>query len=330
MRRAVEIMNYRQGARAPHVPVLLKEVIDLLQVQPGGTYLDATLGAGGHAHAVASLLKDGMLVGLDKDPAAIDLAAHRLAPFGENVVLRHAAFSDFAGILDELQVDKLDGVLADLGISSMQLDNPHRGFSFQYDTAVDLRLDNTQGESALDLLARLKQRELAAIIRQYGEERYSGRIASAVVEARSQGVAFTGSSLREIIHKAVPAKYRHQGKIDCATRTFQALRIATNRELEELDLFLDRIIDRCNPGARVAVISFHSLEDRMVKRRLRAWADPCNCPKSIPQCVCGARPKVRIITKKAVKAGDAEIADNPRSRSARLRAAEVLGQEVKP
>ncbi len=329
MRRTVEDMSSQNGGTPSHISVLKEEVIDFLQIQPGGTYLDATVGAGGDSEAIASLLESGLLIGLDKDPAAIELASKRLAPFGPKVVLKHASYTEFARILDELFVDKLDGVIADLGVSSMQIDSTHRGFSFQYDTPLDLRFDNTRGKTAAELLTQWSKKDLADLIRKYGEERFAGRIAAAIVKARSEGIRFTGLSLREIIHRTVPAKYRFQGKIDCATRTFQALRLATNHELEELDLFLDLIIDRLKPGARIVVISFHSLEDRIVKRRFRAWENPCNCPKSIPHCVCGAKPRVRVVTRRAVKAGETELEMNPRSRSARLRVAETLQEQTK-
>ncbi|MBZ0273901.1 16S rRNA (cytosine(1402)-N(4))-methyltransferase RsmH [bacterium] len=321
----------------PHRPVLLKEVIDLLQVKPDGVYLDATAGAGGHAEAIAARLTTGRLIAADRDAAAIAIARDRLARFGERAVFAYASFSMLGPVLDDLGVDRLDGVLADLGVSSMQLDDPGRGFSFGADVQVDMRMDTSRGESAARLLARIDEADLSRILRDFGEERYARRVARAIVaerkahaemigeDAGALSAMFTGERLRRIVHGAMPAKSRHAGGIDAATRTFQALRIAVNDELGEADALLDLAIERCRPGARIVVIAFHSLEDRIVKRRFRAWARPAPIPRRAPGPPEPFVPRAREVTRKPVTPGAEEIAANPRSRSARLRAVETAG-----
>ncbi|MCZ7587193.1 MAG: 16S rRNA (cytosine(1402)-N(4))-methyltransferase RsmH [Deltaproteobacteria bacterium] len=301
----------------PHRPVLLENALEFLAPKPEGVYVDATVGAGGHARAIAERLGGGLLIGLDRDASALDLARRNLAALGARITLHHAAFSRLTEILDLLSIERVDGVLADLGVSSMQLDEPERGFSFRSDAPLDMRMDRTGGETAADLLKRLPERELANAIYEYGEERFSRRIARRIVEERRRGIEWTGRSLAELVAKAIPGSPR--GRIDPATRTFQALRILVNREWEEIEKLLPAAIERCRPGGRIVVIAFHSLEDRIVKRRFRRWAGR-------EADASGERgpARVRILTPKPVGPTDEERRENPRSRSARLRAVEVI------
>jgi 16S rRNA (cytosine1402-N4)-methyltransferase len=298
--------------RAAHLPVLLDEVVSWLSPQAGGRYCDATVGLGGHARAVLERsAPDGRLIGLDRDPDALAAARETLEPFGDRVTLVHARFSQAREVLDRLGMIPIDGFVVDLGVSSPQLDRPERGFSFRNDGPLDMRMDPTTGESAADLLRRIDEVELAQIIRDYGEERHAARVARAIVEARRLGELDTTGKLAAIVARAVPG--REPGK-NPATRTFQALRIAVNEELEELERFLAVAADCLRPGGRLCVIAFHSLEDRIAKRRLRALAGRDG----------GGPAVLRILTKHVVVAGRAEQARNPRARSAHLRAAERI------
>ncbi len=298
--------------KSAHVPVLLQEVLAWIGPHAGGVYCDATVGLGGHALALLEgSAPDGRLVGIDRDPTALAEARATLEPFGDRVTLVHARFSQARAILEELGAIPVDGFLVDIGVSSLQLDRPERGFSFQSDGPLDMRMDTTTGESAADLLRRVDETELARIIYEYGEERHSRRVARAIVEARGAGSLETTGQLAALVARAVPGRERHKNP---ATRTFQALRIAVNEELDELDRFLAVATDCLRPGGRLCVIAFHSLEDRIVKRRLRALAGKD-----------GAGPaRLRLLTKHVVVPGDEERSRNPRSRSARLRAAERL------
>jgi len=290
-----------------HEPVMVPEVVDLLTPSRGGLFVDCTAGLGGHTRA---LLEAGasQVLALDRDPAALAAARDALAPFGDRVTLVHADYRDLTRVLDERGVDLVDGALADLGVSSMQLDTEGRGFSFRRDEPLDMRMDQTTGPTAAQLLAEVDEVDLANVIFQYGEERFSRRIARAIVDARRRGAIATTGQLAEIVRRAIPRKGYQ--RIDPATRTFQALRIWVNRELEGLDTFLLAASRLLRAGARLAVITFHSLEDRIVKHVFRALA--------------GGEDAIRILTRKPVVPGDGEVARNPRARSAKLRAIERL------
>lgn len=291
-----------------HTPVLLAEVVAALAPRPGGRYLDATVGGGGHALAVLQAAQPGgMLLGIDADPDALAATAERLAEAGlrQQAVLRHGSFADLAALATEAGFTAVDGILFDLGVSSYQLDTPERGFSFAADGPLDMRLDPTQGLTAADLVNRLGERELADILFQYGEEHAARRIARAIVERRRAQPFLRTADLAAVVARAVGGRH---GRIHPATRTFQALRIAVNQELDRLAVALPQAVALLAPGGRLAVISFHSLEDRIVKQFLRAEA-------------AGETPRLALITKKPVVASDAEVAANPRARSAKLRVA---------
>jgi 16S rRNA (cytosine1402-N4)-methyltransferase len=308
-----------------HLSVMPEEVLRFLSPRPGGCYLDGTLGGGGHAALVAERCAPdgGTLIGMDRDQEALKAAAERLSRFGDAVLLLHGDFADIAARLDSLGVDALDGFVLDLGVSSHQLDTARRGFSFQQEGALDMRMDGDSGETAADLVNRLSEHELERIIREYGEERWAKRIASFIVRARSDAPIENTLRLVDIIKGAIP-KAKWEERLHPATRTFQALRIAVNHELESLERGLKSAIDRLKPGGRGVVISFHSLEDRIVKHVFREYAAGCTCPRNLPVCVCGKQPRVRVLTGRPVSATEEEIRDNPRSRSAKLRAVEKL------
>jgi 16S rRNA (cytosine1402-N4)-methyltransferase len=298
-----------------HVPVMTAEVLQFLRPERGGLFVDCTVGLGGHARAI---LEAGAtrLIGLDRDPDALAIARETLAPFGDRVRLVHADYGAIDEVLDRERVDRIDGALADLGVSSLQFDAPGRGFSFQRDEPLDMRMDRSGGESAADLVARSTERELADAIFQYGEERFSRRIARAIVEARTGAPVQTTGQLASIVRRAIPLRHSRPGRrsmrIDPATRTFQALRIWVNQELEGLDRFLEAVVRRLRGGARLVVITFHSLEDRIVKHTLRALERREDAA-------------VKVLTKKPVVPTDEEVQRNPRARSAKLRAAERIG-----
>jgi 16S rRNA (cytosine1402-N4)-methyltransferase len=309
----------------PHLPVLPAEVLDALRPHSGGVYVDCTVGAAGHAAAILDAsAPDGRLLGIDADPDALDLAAARLRPYGERVRLAHANYRDLDAVLAETRTPPADGMLMDLGVSSMQLDRPERGFSFQADGPLDMRLDQTGGVPASDLVNTLPERELADLIFEYGEERLSRRLARAIVERRARAPFRTTADLARTVAAAVHGR---PGGIHPATRTFQALRIAVNGELVGLREALPKAVDALAPGGRLAVISFHSLEDRIVKRHFAAESGRCACPPGLPVCRCGARARLRVLTRKPLVATEAERRANPRSRSAKLRVAEKLAAE---
>ncbi len=303
----------------PHDPVLYYEVLQALQPRDGGRYVDGTLGAGGHGWGILDASSPGgLLLGLDLDPQALALAREKLAPFGERAVLRQASYLTLRERLDALGWDYVDGILLDLGISSMQVDVPERGFSFRQDGPLDMRFDPTAPTTAADLVNRLPESELADLIYRYGEERRSRRIARAIVAARPiEGTR----QLAEIVRRAVGGGKR---RIHPATRTFQALRIAVNRELEAVEQVLPLAVDALAPGGRLAVISFHSLEDRLVKVYFRRESRDCICPPGRPVCVCEHTARLRLVTRKPLQANEAEVTANPRARSARLRVAEKI------
>ncbi|MGE4551472.1 MAG: 16S rRNA (cytosine(1402)-N(4))-methyltransferase RsmH [Desulfovibrionaceae bacterium] len=309
-----------------HTTVLRDEVVGWLQPKPGGRYIDGTLGLGGHTEAILRADPRCTVLGLDRDPEALAHAAERLAPFGDRAVLRHSAFSTFEAVLDELGWAEVDGAVLDLGVSSLQLDRRERGFSFLGDGPLDMRMDPEGGlPPASRVVNHAGAEELKRIIRDYGDEPLAGKIARAIVKRREQVPFETTAQLAETVNLAYPPQRRRQARNHPATRTFMALRIAVNHEVDELETFLARIPERLAPGARLAIISFHSLEDRMVKRAFREWAKDCICPPRQMQCTCRGRALARVLTKKPQLPGEAEQAANPRSRSAKLRVAERLG-----
>jgi 16S rRNA (cytosine1402-N4)-methyltransferase len=306
------------GGASDHVPVLYDQVLAGLKVQPGGRYIDATVGAGGHAAGILQHSSpDGRLLGLDADPEAIAYARQALRPFGERVLLRAGNFRHLQAVARAVEFELVDGVLLDLGLSSRQLADGARGFSFSQDGPLDMRMDPSQGPNAADLVNCLSPAELAELLWRYGEERHARRIAQAIVAARP--VNSTGQ-LAELIARIMG----YRAKIHPATRTFQALRIAVNDELGALSEALPQARDLLRPGRRLAVISFHSLEDRLVKQFYQQEARDCLCPPEVPVCVCQHRATLKVITAKPLRPGDEEISRNPRSRSARLRLAERL------
>ncbi len=303
-----------------HASVLLAETVELLDPMPEEVFVDATLGLGGHTKALLETEATLRVIGIDQDAAALELAKDRLKEFGDRVEFRQGNFADIRKF-----VARADGILADLGVSSLQFDSETRGFSFRFDAPLDMRMDATgDDETAAELLERLTQDEIANILYGYGEERFSRRIARRIVERRDSGNPVrTTKELAEIVERSVPRKPKD--KIHPATKTFQALRIAVNRELEVLAGFLKEAIDLLKPNGRLAIISFHSLEDRMVKQAFLKASGRCECPPRIPQCVCGAERQVEILRKKPITAADDELDVNPRSRSAKLRAVRKLG-----
>lgn len=314
-------MQYR------HIPVMVKEVIHYLDCLPARTYVDGTIGGGGHAQAILRAIgTDGLLIGLDRDPVAVACAREYLCQFKPNVQIFHDNFTHLPQVLSRLHTRRVDGILLDLGLSLYQLERSGRGFSFMRDEPLDMRMDPGEGKPAEALINRLSEKELARIIAGYGEERWALRIARRIVQVRRHKPIQSSLDLAEVVKAAIPSKHRPR-RIHPATRTFQALRIAVNQELEALKIFLEGVVELLNPGGRLCILSFHSLEDRIVKERFKALARGCECPPDFPRCVCGKRPQARILTKRPVRPTEAEIRANPMARSARLRAAERLGGE---
>ncbi|MGE5508263.1 MAG: 16S rRNA (cytosine(1402)-N(4))-methyltransferase RsmH [Chitinophagales bacterium] len=313
--------------RVEHKTVMAEEALAYLACRPGGVYVDCTVGGGGHAAAIlAACGPDGRLIGLDRDDAALSRAGERLAAglAGGRVTLVRANFADLAGVCEELGVLGADGVLFDLGVSSFQLDTEERGFSYHGEAPLDMRMDRRAGQTAADLVNQASHGELARIIREYGEERWASRIAAAIVRRREAKPFVTADDLVEAIRDAIPAAARREGPHP-ARRTFQALRIAVNDELGAISRGLAAAIELLRPGGRLVVISFHSLEDRLVKQAFVEGAKECVCPPRAPVCTCGHKPVLRILTRHPVSPSEAEVAANPRARSAKLRAAERLG-----
>ena len=304
-----------------HEPVLLNEVLEyLIPSRKDGTVVDATVGLGGHAEALLERHPDVRLIGIDRDPEALGRSRQRLSRFGDRVTLVRGRHESLIDILKQSGIDAVSGLLADLGVSSMQLDDASRGFSFRFDAPLDMRM-GAEGRTAADLVRELEEYELMRILRDYGEEPKARRIARAIVEARTEAPIETTSRLAEIIRGVKRARY---GEIDPSTLTFQALRIAINEELIGLDRFVDDAVSVLESGARVAIISFHSLEDRIVKRAFRRLEGECTCPPGMPVCGCGAKAIVEIVTNRPLTASEEEETRNPRSRSAKLRVAEKL------
>ena len=306
-----------------HKPVLLNQCLDGLNIRPGGIYVDGTLGRAGHSLEIAKRLIGGRLIAIDRDQAALDAAPARLEGYMDRVTLVRGNFSGLADILSGLGVDGVDGMLFDLGVSSPQLDDGSRGFSYLQDAPLDMRMDQSAPLTAREVVNGWSQEELKRILWQYGEERHSGPIVAAMVRAREQTPIETTGQLAEIIRGAMPAKARRE-KQHPAKRSFQAIRIAVNDELGEVERLLDSALDALRPGGRLAVISFHSLEDRLVKTAYGEWAKGCTCPPDFPVCVCGKSPKVKLIGKRPIVADEKELEENPRARSAKLRLAEKL------
>ena len=310
-----------------HVPVLLTEALEYLQPKSGGCYLDGTLGLGGHSEEILKTAGTKLL-GLDRDKQALEQAKKRLAPYGDRANLRQSQFSDFAVELQALGWTGLDGALLDLGVSSLQLDSPERGFSFLRDGPLDMRMQSEtdplkDNSSAFGLINSLSYEELRKIIADYGEETQAGPIARAIINSRSEGISTT-TELAQVVNKAYPAKWRATARRNPATKTFQALRMAVNNELGELNIFLNSIAQWLRPGARLVIISFHSLEDRIVKQAFKKGAETCVCPKQLPKCICDITPVYKVITKKPILPSQAEMDTNSRAGSAKMRVAEKL------
>ena len=299
-----------------HIPVLLDECIEGLDIRPDGIYADLTAGGGGHSSAIAAKLSDkGRLIAFDRDPDAVKAASARLAEYS-NAMVVHSNYSDLRSVLDDLGIDKVDGILMDLGVSSHQLDEESRGFSYHSDAPLDMRMSQT-GMSAADIVNTFSERELADIIFEYGEEKFSRRIASNIIKQREIAPIETTLQLADIIRASVPQKARRE-KNPCK-KTFQAIRIAVNGELDHLSKGLDEAFYSLKPQGRLAVITFHSLEDRLVKQRFAGWCKGCICPPDFPQCVCGHKPQGKLVNRKPIEANEQELESNNRSRSAKLR-----------
>ncbi|MCK4355930.1 16S rRNA (cytosine(1402)-N(4))-methyltransferase RsmH [Candidatus Bipolaricaulota bacterium] len=306
-----------------HQPVLSQEIVHLLGLRPGGVVIDGTVGLGGHAEALLQAESGVTVIGIDRDEEALRHAANRLSPFKERVRLIHGNYRNCVDILRTLEVEWIDAFLLDLGLSSLQLDTANRGFSFRYDGPLDMRMDTTQQVTAAELVNHSSEEELVHILRDYGEERFARRIVRAILAVRAKGQIETTGRLAEIVHSAIPRKF-HPKAIHPATRTFQALRIAVNEELSNLKEGLEAGFQAIAPGGVIAVISFHSLEDRIVKGFFRYKALSCTCPPDFPVCVCDKKVEMEILTRKPIRPSSEEVAKNPRARSAKLRAARKL------
>ena len=306
-----------------HVSVLLDECIQGLNIRPDGIYVDGTLGGAGHSSHIASKITTGRLIGIDRDEVALTAAAERLAPYGDRVTLVHSNFCDIASVLARLGIGGVDGILLDLGVSSPQLDDGARGFSYMADAPLDMRMDHSEALTAATVVNTWSYEELKRILYEYGEERYAPQIASAICKRREQAPVRTTLELVDIIRSAMPPAALRE-KQHPAKRSFQAIRIAVNDELGAVSQVMRDAIPCLNPGGRLAVITFHSLEDRIVKNAMAEAAKGCTCPPSFPVCVCGKKPKVRLITRKPIVSGEEELARNPRARSAKLRICEKL------
>ncbi len=309
-------MDAVRSAPQPHRPVLYQETIEYLAPKSSGHYLDCTAGAGGHSYGILEASSPhGQLLAIDLDPLAIQLTTERLKPFANRATVVHDSYINAARILQHQGWDKVDGIVLDLGVSSMQLDQEERGFSFRTDAPLDMRFDPTRGPTAADLLNNLSEKELADLIWRYGEERFSRRIARRIVQNRP---ILTTSQLAEAVHSAIGTR----GKIDTATRTFQAIRIAVNDELRTIEEAIPSLIELLNPKGRLAIISFHSLEDRIVKQTFRRESVDCICPPEQPICTCGHVASVRDLTRRPISPSEEEVRENPRARSAKLRVVE--------
>ena len=306
-----------------HVSVLLEECIDALNIKPDGIYVDGTLGGAGHSSRIAAKLTTGRLIGIDRDPVALKAAGERLAPFGDRVTLVHSNFADMDSALKDLGISGVDGILLDLGVSSPQLDDGQRGFSYMADAPLDMRMNSEDTLDAKQIVNQWSYEELKRILYDYGEERYAPRIASAICKRREEKPIETTLELVDIIRGAMPAAALRE-KQHPAKRSFQAIRIAVNDELGSVERVMERAVPCLNPGGRLAVLTFHSLEDRIVKNAMAKAAKGCTCPPEFPVCVCGKKPQVKLVTRKPIISGDEELERNPRARSAKLRVCEKL------
>ena len=311
------------GETFTHRPVLLRECIEALNIRPDGVYVDGTLGRAGHSAEIARRLTTGRLIAIDRDRAALEAAEERLAPWMDRVTLVHGNFADLADILDRAGAAGADGMLFDLGVSSPQLDDGSRGFSYMADAPLDMRMDQSAGLTAAEVVNTWPREELRRILYEYGEERYAPQIAAAIEARRMERPIGTTLELVDVIKGAMPARALRE-KQHPAKRSFQAIRIAVNDELGAVERMLDAAVPRLDPGGRLAVISFHSLEDRIVKLKLAGWARGCTCPPDFPVCGCGKKPQVKLIGHKPILPGEEELNENPRARSAKLRVAEKL------
>lgn len=306
-----------------HVSVLLEECLDGLAIKPDGIYVDGTLGGAGHSSRIAADLTTGRLIGIDRDPVALKAAGERLAPYKDRVTLVHSNFCEIKNVLQELNIPGVDGILLDLGVSSPQLDDAQRGFSYMADAPLDMRMNSEDALSAYTVVNTWSQEELKRILYNYGEERYAPQIAAAICRKREQKPIETTLELVDIIRSAMPPAALRE-KQHPAKRSFQAIRIAVNDELGSVEKVMRDAVDCLNPGGRLAIITFHSLEDRIVKIGMADAAKGCTCPPNFPVCICGNKPKVKLITRKPIVSGDEELERNPRARSAKLRVCEKL------
>lgn len=302
-----------------HIPVMLNECLEGLDIKPDGIYIDGTCGGAGHSREIAKRLETGMLIGIDRDPDAVETASKRLEGLRATVVKGN--YSDMKSAAAELHIDKADGILLDLGVSSYQLDTAERGFSYHADAPLDMRMSK-EGISARDIVNEYSHSQLTKILYEYGEEKFASRIADAIIKHREAKPIETTAELADIVREGVPAKFRRE-KNPCK-KTFQAIRIAVNCEFEHLDKALDEGFELLKPGGRFCIITFHSLEDRIVKQRFASWCKGCTCPPDFPVCVCGNKPKARLVSRKPAEASEEELEANPRSRSAKLRIIEKL------
>jgi 16S rRNA (cytosine1402-N4)-methyltransferase len=301
-----------------HRPVLLDECIEALNIRPDGIYVDGTAGGGGHSSVIASHLTSGRLIAIDQDENAIAAAGQKLAPYGERALLVRSNFRSIADVCESLDIAAIDGVLLDLGVSSHQLDTPERGFSYNADAPLDMRMDARNPLSAYRVVNEYSESELRRILYEYGEEKFSARIAANIVAARQSAPIETTGELVNIIKRSMPAAAKEGGHHP-AKRSFQAIRIEVNAELSVIEPAIRSAVNLLRPGGRIAIITFHSLEDRIVKQTFASLAQGCTCPRDLPVCVCGNKPKVRVETRKPILPSDAELEQNPRSRSAKLR-----------
>ena len=306
-----------------HVSVLLEECIEGLDIKPDGIYVDGTLGGAGHSSHIAARLTTGRLIGIDRDPIALKAAGKRLEPFSDRVTLVHSNFSEIAAVLDDLGIRGVDGILLDLGVSSPQLDDGDRGFSYMVDAPLDMRMNNADAQDASFVVNTWSYEDLKKILYEYGEERYAPKIAAAICSRREAKPIETTLELVDIIRGAMPASALRE-KQHPAKRSFQAIRIAVNDELNSVAKVMEDAIPRLNPGGRLAVITFHSLEDRIVKNAMADAAKGCTCPPNFPVCVCGKKPQVKLVNRKPIVSGDEELDRNPRARSAKLRICEKI------
>ena len=306
-----------------HVSVLLEECIENLNIRPDGIYVDGTLGGAGHSSQIAARLTTGRLIGIDRDPVALQAAGERLAPYKDRITLVHSNFSEMAQVLKDLNISGVDGILLDLGVSSPQLDDGSRGFSYMTDAPLDMRMNNGDSLSAETVVNTWPQEELKRILYTYGEERYAPQIAAAICHRREEAPIKTTLELVDIIRSAMPPAALRE-KQHPAKRSFQAIRIAVNDELGAVEKIMKDAVGLLNPGGRLAIITFHSLEDRIVKTGMNEAAKGCTCPPSFPVCICGKKPLVKIISKKPIISTEEELKDNPRARSAKLRVCQKI------